>query len=64
MIANRDLAAAALLARAPASQELKERLAVDSGDIAAYTAGKRESVVQVLGRAGVIAEDWPQVGRH
>jgi GrpB-like predicted nucleotidyltransferase (UPF0157 family) len=33
-------------------QELKQRLAADSGDIAAYTAGKREFVVQVLARAG------------
>lgn len=45
-------------------QELKERLAADSGDIAAYTAGKREFVVQVLARSGVIAEDWRQAGRH
>jgi GrpB-like predicted nucleotidyltransferase (UPF0157 family) len=41
-------------------QELKERLAADSGDIAAYTAGKRDFVVQVLARAGVIAEQWRQ----
>jgi GrpB-like predicted nucleotidyltransferase (UPF0157 family) len=41
-------------------QELKERLAADSCDIAAYTAGKREFVVQVLARAGVIAEEWRQ----
>lgn len=39
-------------------QELKERLAADSPDIAAYTAGKREFVVQVLARAGVTAEQW------
>jgi GrpB-like predicted nucleotidyltransferase (UPF0157 family) len=45
-------------------QELKERLAADSGDIAAYTAGKREFVVQVLARAGVTAEQWRQAGRH
>jgi GrpB-like predicted nucleotidyltransferase (UPF0157 family) len=45
-------------------QELKERLAADSGDIAAYTAGKRQFVVQVLARAGVMAEDWRQAGRH
>src|SRR5215472_9041663 len=45
-------------------EELKERLAADSGDIAAYTAGKREFVVQVLARAGVIAEQWRQPGRH
>ncbi len=45
-------------------EELKERLAADSGDIAAYTAGKREFVVQVLARAGVIAEQWRQAGRH
>jgi GrpB-like predicted nucleotidyltransferase (UPF0157 family) len=44
-------------------QELKERLAADSGDIAAYTAGKREFVVRVLARAGVIAEQWRQSGR-
>lgn len=41
-------------------QELKERLATDSGDIAAYTAGKREFVVQVVARAGVVAEQWRQ----
>src|SRR6185437_2848888 len=45
-------------------EELKERLAADSGDLAAYTAGKREFVVQVLARAGVIAEQWRQAGRH
>jgi GrpB-like predicted nucleotidyltransferase (UPF0157 family) len=45
-------------------QELKERLAADSGDIAAYTAGKREFVVQVLARAGVTAEQWRQAGRN
>ena len=39
-------------------QELKEHLASDSGDIAAYTAGKREFVVKVLAQAGVIAEQW------
>jgi len=43
-------------------QELKERLAADSSDIAAYTAGKREFVVQVLARAGVIAEQWRRSG--
>jgi GrpB-like predicted nucleotidyltransferase (UPF0157 family) len=45
-------------------QELKERLAADSGDIAAYTAGKRKFVVQVLARSGVIAEQWRQAGRN
>lgn len=45
-------------------EELKERLAADNGDIAAYTAGKREFVVQVLARAGVIAEQWRQAGMH
>jgi GrpB-like predicted nucleotidyltransferase (UPF0157 family) len=45
-------------------QELKERLAADSGDIAVYTAGKREFVVRVLARAGVIAEQWRQAGRN
>jgi GrpB-like predicted nucleotidyltransferase (UPF0157 family) len=45
-------------------QELKERLAAGSADIAAYTAGKREFVVQVLARAGVIAEQWRQAVRH
>jgi GrpB-like predicted nucleotidyltransferase (UPF0157 family) len=45
-------------------QELKERLAADSGDITAYTAGKREFIVQVLAQAGVIAEQWQQAGRH
>jgi GrpB-like predicted nucleotidyltransferase (UPF0157 family) len=45
-------------------EELKERLAADSGNIAAYTAGKRDFVVQVLARAGVIAEQWRQAGRH
>lgn len=45
-------------------QELKERLAAESGDIATYTAGKREFVVQVLARAGIIAEDWRPTGRH
>ncbi len=41
-------------------QELKERLAADSADMAAYTAGKREFVIQVLARAGVTAEQWRQ----
>ena len=41
-------------------QELKERLATGSRDIAAYTAGKREFVVQVLARSGVVAELWRQ----
>jgi ABC-type phosphate/phosphonate transport system substrate-binding protein len=45
-------------------QELKERLAADSCDIAAYTAGKREFVVHVLAKAGVIAEQWQQAGRR
>jgi GrpB-like predicted nucleotidyltransferase (UPF0157 family) len=45
-------------------QELKEHLAADSGDIAAYTAGKREFVVQVLARSGVTAEQWRQAGRN
>jgi GrpB-like predicted nucleotidyltransferase (UPF0157 family) len=45
-------------------QELKERLAADSCDIAAYTAGKREFVVHVLAQAGVIAEQWRQADRH
>jgi len=45
-------------------QVLKERLAADSGDITAYTAGKREFVVQVLARAGVEAEQWRQQGTH
>jgi GrpB-like predicted nucleotidyltransferase (UPF0157 family) len=45
-------------------QELKERLAVSSADLAAYTAGKREFVVQVLARSGVTAEQWRQAGRH
>ena len=45
-------------------QELKERLAADSGDIAAYTSGKREFVVQVLARSGVVAEQWRQAGRN
>jgi GrpB-like predicted nucleotidyltransferase (UPF0157 family) len=39
-------------------QQLKKRLAADSPDMAVYTAGKREFVVQVLARAGVTAEDW------
>jgi GrpB-like predicted nucleotidyltransferase (UPF0157 family) len=39
-------------------QELKQRLAADSGDIAAYTAGKREFVIQVLAATGVVAEQW------
>jgi GrpB-like predicted nucleotidyltransferase (UPF0157 family) len=39
-------------------QDLKERLAADNSDIAAYTAGKREFVVEVLAHAGVIAEQW------
>lgn len=45
-------------------EELKERLAADSGDIVAYTAGKREFVVHVLARAGVIAEQWRQAERR
>lgn len=45
-------------------QQLKERLAADSGDIASYTAGKRQFVVQVLARAGVIAEQWRQAATH
>jgi GrpB-like predicted nucleotidyltransferase (UPF0157 family) len=45
-------------------QELKERLAADSGDIAVYTAGKREFVVRVMVQAGVIAEQWRQAGRN
>lgn len=45
-------------------QELKERLAGGRGDIVAYTAGKREFVVQVLARAGVTAEQWRPPGRH
>ncbi len=45
-------------------EELKERLAADSHDISAYTAGKREFVVRVLARAGVIAEQWRQAGGH
>jgi GrpB-like predicted nucleotidyltransferase (UPF0157 family) len=45
-------------------EELKEQLAADSGDIAVYTAGKREFVVQVLARSGVIAEQWRQAGRN
>jgi len=45
-------------------QDLKQRLASDSGDIAAYTAGKREFVVQVLARAGVRAEQWRQSRRN
>jgi GrpB-like predicted nucleotidyltransferase (UPF0157 family) len=45
-------------------QELKERLAADSDDIAVYTAGKREFVVQVLARSGVTAEQWRQAGSH
>ncbi len=45
-------------------QELKEQLAADSGDIAAYTAGKREFVVQILAQAGVTAEQWRQAGSH
>jgi GrpB-like predicted nucleotidyltransferase (UPF0157 family) len=45
-------------------QELKEQLAADSADLAAYTAGKREFVVQVLARSGVTAEQWRQAGRH
>jgi GrpB-like predicted nucleotidyltransferase (UPF0157 family) len=60
-VAFRDaLRADPLLARR--YQELKEQLAADSCDIAAYTAGKREFVVQVLARAGVIAEQWRQAG--
>jgi GrpB-like predicted nucleotidyltransferase (UPF0157 family) len=43
-------------------QALKERLAAGSSDIEAYTAGKREFVVQVLARAGVIAEQWQRAG--
>ena len=39
-------------------QQLKEKLAADSPDVAGYTAGKREFVVQVLARAGVTAEQW------
>jgi GrpB-like predicted nucleotidyltransferase (UPF0157 family) len=45
-------------------QELKERLAADTSDMVAYTVGKREFVVQVLARAGVMAEQWRQPGRH
>ncbi len=39
-------------------EQLKETLAANSPDIAVYTAGKREFVVQVLARAGVTAEQW------
>jgi GrpB-like predicted nucleotidyltransferase (UPF0157 family) len=60
-LAFRDaLRADPLLARQ--YQELKERLAADGTDIAAYTAGKREFVVEVLAKAGVIAEQWRQTG--
>ena len=45
-------------------QELKEQLAAGSADLAAYTAGKREFVVQVLARSGVTAEQWRQAARH
>jgi GrpB-like predicted nucleotidyltransferase (UPF0157 family) len=62
-LAFRDaLRADPLLARR--YQELKQRLAADSGDIAAYTAGKRDFVVQVLTRSGVIAEQWRQAGSN
>jgi GrpB-like predicted nucleotidyltransferase (UPF0157 family) len=62
-LAFRDaLRADPLLARQ--YQDLKQQLAADSGDIAAYTAGKREFVVQVLARSGVIAEQWRQAGRN
>jgi GrpB protein len=44
-------------------QELEERLAAESGDIAAYTADKREFVVEVLARARVIAEQWAAGGK-
>jgi GrpB-like predicted nucleotidyltransferase (UPF0157 family) len=44
-------------------QELKEQLAADSADLASYTAGKREFVVQVLARSGVTAEQWRPAGR-
>ncbi len=39
-------------------QELKVRLAADSPDLAAYTAGKRPFVVRVLEEAGIMAEQW------
>jgi GrpB-like predicted nucleotidyltransferase (UPF0157 family) len=45
-------------------QELKERLAAESSDIAAYTADKREFIVQVLARAGVTAEEWRRAERR
>jgi GrpB-like predicted nucleotidyltransferase (UPF0157 family) len=45
-------------------QELKEQLAVGSADLAAYTAGKRDFVVQVLARSGITAEQWRQARRH
>ena len=62
-LAFRDaLRADPLLARR--YQELKEQLAADCRDIAAYTAGKREFVVRVLARAGVTAEQWRQEGSH
>lgn len=39
-------------------QELKDRLAADSPDLAIYTAGKRAFVVRVLEEAGITAEQW------
>jgi GrpB-like predicted nucleotidyltransferase (UPF0157 family) len=45
-------------------QELKERLAADGDDITTYTAGKREFVVAVLARSGVVAEQWRQAGNR
>jgi GrpB-like predicted nucleotidyltransferase (UPF0157 family) len=44
--------------RARQYQELKERLAAESPDLAAYTAGKRAFVVRVLQEAGITAENW------
>ena len=39
-------------------QELKDRLAADSPDLVAYTAGKRAFVDRVLAAAGITAEQW------
>jgi GrpB-like predicted nucleotidyltransferase (UPF0157 family) len=44
--------------RARQYQQLKERLAAESPDLAIYTAGKRAFIVQVIGEAGITAEDW------
>jgi GrpB-like predicted nucleotidyltransferase (UPF0157 family) len=45
-------------------QELKERLAASGADLAAYTAAKRDFVVEVLARCGVRADQWRDAGWH